>query len=209
MSQNEKNPGVKADGRDGAPSGFKSYLRISNYADRTSWLLYAVSFIATLAFGTTLPLMDLVFGKFVTTFNNFAIGAVGPDEYKDQVSHYTLYYVYLFIAKFFLVYIHSLAASVGAIRATKALRVHFLQSLLRQDVSFFESKETGSPAAKVTMNGNLVTNGISEKLSDFVQSCATFIAAFVVAFSVQWKLTLITKCVVPVIVVVTGACMGQ
>jgi ATP-binding cassette subfamily B (MDR/TAP) protein 1 len=89
MSQNEKNPGVKADGRDGAPSGFKSYLRISNYADRTSWLLYAVSFIATLAFGTTLPLMDLVFGKFVTTFNNFAIGAVGPDEYKDQVSHYT------------------------------------------------------------------------------------------------------------------------
>lgn len=74
-------------------------------------------------------------------------------------------------------------------------------------MSFFDSKEKKSPAVKVTVNGNLVTNGISEKLSVFVQSCATFVAAFVVAFAVQWKLTLITLCVVPAIVLVTGICM--
>lgn len=75
-------------------------------------------------------------------------------------------------------------------------------------MSYFDSKDAGSPSVKVSTNGNLVTNGISEKLSVFVQSCATFVAVFVVAFAVQWKLTLITICVVPSILVVTGVCMG-
>lgn len=101
----------------------------------------------------------------------------------------SLYFVYLFVAKFFLVYIHAFAASIAAIRSTKALRLDFLQSLFRQDTSYFDSKGVGSPSVKVTSNGTLVTNGISEKLSTFVQSCATFVAAFVVAFIVQWKLT--------------------
>lgn len=120
----------------------------------------------------------------------------------------SLYFVYLFIAKFCLVYAHTFSVSIAAIRTTKALRLDFLQNLLRQDMSYFDLKEAGSPSVKVTTNGNLVTNGISEKLSIFVQSCATFVAAFVVAFTVQWKLTLITICIVPTIIVVTGVCMS-
>ena len=51
--------------------------------------------------------MDLVFGEFVTTFTNFATGAASPADYRSEVNKYTLYFVYLFIAKFGLVYIHS------------------------------------------------------------------------------------------------------
>lgn len=89
MSPKEKSIAERPDGSESTPSGFKSYLRIFNYADRTSWFLYAVSFAAAIAAGSALPLMDLLFGKFVTTFNNFATGAVGPDDYMRQVSNYT------------------------------------------------------------------------------------------------------------------------
>ncbi|RYP43462.1 hypothetical protein DL770_011677 [Monosporascus sp. CRB-9-2] len=205
MPNSEENHGAEDRPK---PSGFKSYRRIFNYADRTSWILYSVAFAAAITAGSALPLMDLVFGKFVTTFNNFAIGAVSPDDYMSEVSRYSLYFVYLFIAKFFLVYIHTVCVSVAAIRATKALRLDFLQSLLRQDMSYFDSEEAGSPSVKVTTNGNLVTNGISERLSVFIQSCSTFVAAFIVAFVVQWKLTLITLCVAPTIIIVTGVCMA-
>ncbi|KAF7183724.1 hypothetical protein CNMCM7691_004074 [Aspergillus felis] len=210
MSDMEKNQELKPDGGEDEPkpSGFKSYMRIFKYADRTSWILYSLAIAAAIAAGAALPLMDLIFGKFVTTFNNFALGVVGPDDYMREVSKYALYLVYLFIAKSVLVYIHTVAASIAAIRTTKALRLDFLQSLLRQDMAYFDSKGAGSPSVKVTTNGNLVTSGISEKLSVFVQSCATFVAAFVVAFAVQWKLTLITICIVPTIVIVTGVCMG-
>ena len=81
-----------------------------------------------------------------------------------------------------------------------------MQTLLRQEITFFDSKDAGSPSVKVTTNGNLVNNGISDKLSMIVQNMATFVAAFVIAFAVQWKLTLITICIVPVIIVVTGIC---
>ncbi|KAG9254831.1 ABC transporter transmembrane region-domain-containing protein [Emericellopsis atlantica] len=141
--------------------------------------------------------MNLVLGRFVTTFNDFAIGAMAPDDYMKEVSRYA----------FFLVYIHTVLLSLVVIRATSALRMDFLQSFLRQDMTYFDSNYGGSPSIKVTANGNLVTNGISERLSILVQSCSTFVAAFVVAFAVQWKLTLITLGVVPTIVIVTGVCM--
>ena len=41
------------------------------------------------ASGTLLPLMDFIFGKFVTIFNNFAIGAISPSEYRHEVNKYT------------------------------------------------------------------------------------------------------------------------
>jgi len=40
---------------------------------------------------------------------------------------------------------------------------------------------------QATTNGNLVNNGISEKLGLALMGIATFVAAFAVAFAVQWK----------------------
>lgn len=71
------------------PSGFASYIRIFSYVDRSSWALYSTAFIAAIAAGSALPLMNLVFGKFVTTFNGFASGAVSPDDYMAEVSRYS------------------------------------------------------------------------------------------------------------------------
>jgi ATP-binding cassette subfamily B (MDR/TAP) protein 1 len=96
------------------------------------------------------------------------------------------------VAKFVLVYIHTLCVSVAAIRTTTAVRLHFLQSLLRQEMAYFDSKDAGSPSVKVTTNANLINNGISDKLSSMISSLSTFVAAFVVAFAVQWKLTLVS-----------------
>ncbi|KAI9713349.1 MAG: hypothetical protein M1828_001442 [Chrysothrix sp. TS-e1954] len=189
------------------PSGFKSYFRVFHHADRRATVLYLIALATAIAAGSALPLMNLVFGKFVTTFNDFALGTVTPVVYKREVLRYTLYYVYLFVARFILIYIHAFGVSMAGIRTTKALRLAYLQSLLRQDMSYFDSKAVGTLSVQVTANGNLVTNGISEKLSAFVQNCATFVAAFTVAFAVQWKLTLITISIVPAIVLITGACM--
>ncbi|KAF3048321.1 hypothetical protein E8E12_011686 [Didymella heteroderae] len=194
--------------RHDAQSGMGPYLRVFRYADKTSWLLNGVAFIAAIAAGTLLPLMDLVFGKFVTAFNGFAVGTIGPAEYRSQVNKYTLYFVYLFIAKFACVYIHSVLVSVAAIRTTKALRIDFLKQLLRQNIAYFDSDAAASVTVQATTNGNNVSNGISEKLTITIQGVSTFVTAFIVAFVVQWKLTLITLGIVPAILIVTGVCIG-
>jgi ATP-binding cassette subfamily B (MDR/TAP) protein 1 len=137
-------------------------------------------------------------------FNNFAVGLLSPSEYMNQVDQFTLYFVYLFIAKFVLVYVYCLSASVAAVRTTKALRLDFLQSLLRQEISFFDSQEGGSPSIKVTTNGNNINNGISDKPLLLIQSVSTMVSAFIIALLVQWKLALICVSIIPTIIVIMG-----
>lgn len=152
--------------------------------------------------------MDIIFGRFVTAFVEFSLGEYTPAQYMDEVTKYTLYFIYLFIAKFVLVYIHTVCISMAAIRTTKALRVDFMTSLLRQEIAYFDSKDAGSPSVKVTSTANLINQGISEKLSLTIQGISTFVTAFIIAFAVQWKLTLITIGIVPAIIVVTTVCVA-
>lgn len=56
---------------------------------------------------------------------------------------------------------------------------------------------------QATSNGKLVQSGISEKLGLVIQGLSAFISAFILAFVTNWKLTLITGCIAPAIIIVT------
>ena len=108
------------------------------------------------------------------------------------------------MAKFVLSYIWTTLISLNAIRVTRALRIDFFRQTLRQDIAFFDTAGNGAIAASITTDANLAHQGIAEKFGLTVQAATTFVAAFGVAFGVQWKLTLITLCIVPAILVVVG-----
>lgn len=57
---------------------------------------------------------------------------------------------------------------------------------------------------QATSNGKLIQSGVSEKLGLVVQGLSAFISAFVLAFVTQWKLTLISCCIAPAMLVVIG-----
>ncbi|KAE8155110.1 ATP-binding cassette multidrug transport protein [Aspergillus avenaceus] len=191
------------------PSGMRSFMRIFSYADSRGWALNILALIGAIGAGAVLPLMDVLFGQMISIFNDMASGKKSSDEFRSALNKFTLYFVYLFIGKFALVYVWTLSISVSAMRTTKALRTAFLTRLLQQDIGFFDSKENGSSVVQVvTTNANLVNQGISEKLGFMIQGTSTFVAAFIVAFVVQWKLTLITICIAPAILIVTTICAG-
>lgn len=83
-----------------------------------------------------------------------------------------------------------------------------MEHTLRQEIWHFDKRSTGAIATQVTTNGNRVSQGIAEKLAFVVQALSTFCSAFIVALAVQWKLSLITLSIVPVIFLVTGMCIG-
>lgn len=86
------------------------------------------------------------------------------------------------------------------------MRVDFVRQTVRQEISFFDSPSS-SLSGQITTNGNLINNGISERLGLTIQAIATFISAFILAFAVHWKLTLIILCIVPVNLFVTIVCI--
>jgi len=79
---------------------------------------------------------------------------------------------------------------------------------LRQDITFFDSPETGATSVQISTNGTVVNQGIGEKLGLLIQGCSTFVSAFIVALVIQWKLTLITIAIVPFILIVTSICIA-
>ncbi|KIX98883.1 uncharacterized protein Z520_05344 [Fonsecaea multimorphosa CBS 102226] len=191
-----------------AEGGIKDYFRIFQYADRYDWLLNAIACTFAIASGAALPLMSLVFGTFTTKFNNFASGRSTPQQFRDDVDHFVLWFIYLFVGKLGATYIATGAISVSAVRTTRSFRKAFLQATLRQEIWHFDSRTNGATATQVTTNGNRIQTGIAEKLVFVVVGLSMFLSSFVVALARQWKLALITMSVIPAIFLATAVCIA-
>ncbi|GES63072.1 ATP-binding cassette, subfamily B (MDR/TAP), member 1 [Aspergillus terreus] len=195
----------KPSGEDGS---FKDYIRIFHFADKWDWILNIISLFSSIASGAALPLMTVIFGQFTSKFSNFASGTSSPEQFKRDVNHFTLWFIYLFVARFVLGYIASITVTVAGMRTARAIRKAFVEHLLRMEIWHFDLPGRGSPATQVTTNANRINTGIGEKLTLIIQGIAMFFSAFVVALVVQWKLALITISIIPLILVITGICMG-
>lgn len=57
-----------------------------HYADRPGIALYTVGVICMAASGTALPLLDLIFGQFVNTFNDFAVGNISVGHFRAEIA---------------------------------------------------------------------------------------------------------------------------
>lgn len=170
--------------------------RIFRFADRLDRCLFTIAFLASIVSGTTLPLMTIIFGQFTAKFNDFVTGDSSAEMFKDNVDHFVLWFVYLFVGKFVIVYVANVCVSIAAIRTTRAIRKAFLESTLRQEVWHFDKQSNGSISTQVTTNGNRINQGIAEKLAAMFQGTALFFSSFIVALAIQWKLALIVMSIV-------------
>ncbi|KAJ3505408.1 hypothetical protein NM208_g16196 [Fusarium decemcellulare] len=94
---------------------------------------------------------------------------------------------------------------MAGVRVTRSIRKAFLATVLRQEVGHFDDNTAnGSISSQVTTNGIRINQGIAEKLVILVQAISMFFSAFIVALIIQWKLALITACIIPAIVIVAA-----
>ncbi|KAB5580148.1 P-loop containing nucleoside triphosphate hydrolase protein [Coniochaeta sp. 2T2.1] len=185
---------------------FKDYLRVFTYANKFDFSLMAAGAIASIGAGVTLPLMNVVFGKLVGNFSDFANPTVAPDltEFRKDLNKQALYIFALFIARFGLNYINKFCFRMIGIRMSAGIRLHYLQSLFGQTIHVLDSMPSGTAASTITTTANTLQLGISEKLGTFIEFTATIIAAIIIAFIYSWRLTLVTASVILFIALVLG-----
>ncbi|KAJ9160641.1 ABC transporter protein AtrC [Coniochaeta hoffmannii] len=143
--------------------------------------------------------MTIVFGSSVNSLNEHETGKVPDSELYRGMSQNALYLLYLFIGRFILVYIHATCFGLVGIRVTKAFRIDFIRAMIRQDVSFIDNCSPGTVSSTISNSADMVENGSTEKVGSLIQNISMFVAAFVVAFTRQWKLTLVTATTLPVL----------
>ncbi|PNS20971.1 Leptomycin B resistance protein pmd1 [Sphaceloma murrayae] len=146
--------------------------------------------------------MALIFGEFTTKFTANTTTGANAQGFLNDVNTFVLWFVYLFLGRLVVLYVANMTISTAAIRTTRTIRKQILECTLRQEIWYFDTQTSGSIASQITTNGNRINQGIAEKLATIVSGLAMFFTAFIVSFTVQWKLTLITMCVVPAIIVI-------
>lgn len=74
-----------------------------------------ISILGAIVSGTATALMELVFGDFVNVLNSFVQGNSSPAEFRDAASDRAVRFIYIFLARFFGSYVHTVRVPIMVI----------------------------------------------------------------------------------------------
>ncbi|XP_045813313.1 ABC transporter B family member 4-like [Trifolium pratense] len=179
--------------------------KLFSFADPLDRLLMFVGTIGAIGNGISMPLMTLIFGNMINAFG----GSSSTKEVVDEVSKVSLKFVYLAAGTFVASLLQLTCWMITGERQAARIRGLYLQTILRQDVSFFD-KETNTGEVVGRMSGDtvLIQDAMGEKVGQFLQLIATFFGGFVVAFIKGWLLTVVMMSCIPLLVL-SGAMMSM
>ncbi|OTB00428.1 hypothetical protein M426DRAFT_324297 [Hypoxylon sp. CI-4A] len=173
-----------------------NFLRIFGYTTWSDRVFLAISTLAAMGAGVAFPLMTIVYGQLIGGIATARrdIGDVTEQErYTQLIDEYVLYMVYLFVGRFVLGYIATLGFRMMGLRISSAMRFAYFKALVGLPVSLLDTQPPGQVAAIITTTANTLQTGISERLGQIVQNLATFISAIIIAYTRDWKLSLVTS----------------
>ena len=116
---------------------------------------------------------------------------------------------YLGCALFFTGFVQQAAWMVNAERCTNRIRVSYLESLLRQEVGWFdqEGRATGALLEQLSSSMDRVNKGIGQKAGVVLQQGTVFFVGLAVGFSFGWKLALVILACAPLLGLAGGFMM--
>nr|KYP57751.1 ABC transporter B family member 11 [Cajanus cajan] len=167
------------------------------FADRLDRLLMFVGTVGAIGNGASTPLMTLIFGDTVNAFG----GSQSTHQIVHEVSKASLKFVYLAIGTFFASLLQLTCWMITGERQAARIRGLYLQTILRQDVSFFDQEtNTGEVVGRMSGDTVLIQDAMGEKVGQFIQFASTFVGGFVIAFVKGWLLTFVMLSTIPPVV---------
>ncbi|XP_037084784.1 ATP-dependent translocase ABCB1-like [Pollicipes pollicipes] len=206
-----------------------SYTQLFRYADGRDRALVASGLVCAVLSSLCLPAMVVLLGLLTNAFVGFhAAGHLNgtqaavnrtvsrpvelllPDGASpESFSEHVLVFLVgscvagTFQAVFAALFVFCLDFSSA--RQVKRIRGLFLEAVLRQEISWFETSGAGDFATRATEDLAKVQAGIDDKLGIFVFMVSVFVISMCNAFYHGWRLTLVILTAVPVLVAILGA----
>ncbi|KAE8416741.1 P-loop containing nucleoside triphosphate hydrolase protein [Aspergillus pseudocaelatus] len=187
-----------------------TWQRVFTFGNPKLCVLECIAFVAAITSGVAVAMVNLVMGNFLTLLSDFSFSDMTsmPGDFMAAVRKSALYFVYIGIARLVATYIYASLFTYVAYHLTRNVRQSYLRAALSQEIAYYDRGVAGSISQQATTNGKLIQSGIAEKLGIVIQAIATFVAAFIIAFVTQWKLTLILIFIVPTLLIVLGTASG-
>ncbi|XVF80464.1 hypothetical protein PTKIN_Ptkin15bG0076000 [Pterospermum kingtungense] len=178
------------------------FFKMFAFADQTDIFLMIAGTIGAIGNGLTMPLMTIFFGDLTDSFGENQ----NNNEVVDAVSEVALKFVYLGVGAAMAGFLQVTCWMVTGERQAARIRSLYLQTILRQDVFFFDVEtNTGVVVGRMSGDTVLIQDAMGEKVGKFLRSVASFIGGFIVAFIKGWLLTLVMLSSLPLLVIAGGA----
>ncbi|VDO37314.1 unnamed protein product [Haemonchus placei] len=154
---------------------------------------------STVAMGTGmgLPMMAIIMVRHEFSADYGKSGQRSFQQFEHDVIQNCLKYVYLGCGIFAAATIQATCFLTVGENLVNQLRRQFFKSILRQDIPWFDKNGSGTLATKLFDNLERVKEGTGDKVGLMIQYVAQFFGGFIVAFTYDWKLTLIMMSLAP------------
>uniref|UniRef100_A0A2C9VLW0 ABC transporter B family member 20 n=2 Tax=Manihot esculenta TaxID=3983 RepID=A0A2C9VLW0_MANES len=184
------------------PPAAVPFSRLFAYADRLDWGLMIVGSLAAAAHGTALVVYLHYFAKIVEVMR---IGHDRPEEQFERFKDLSLTIIYIAGGVFAAGWIEVSCWILTGERQTAVIRSNYVQVLLNQDMSFFDTYgNNGDIVSQVLSDVLLIQSALSEKVGNYIHNMATFFSGLVIGFINCWQIALITLATGPFIVAAGG-----
>ncbi|XP_060519450.1 ATP-dependent translocase ABCB1-like isoform X2 [Cylas formicarius] len=165
-------------------------------ANKPEWFSMLMGSIASVLNGASLPLYGLVFG------NILGVLSLTDEVIVRQLSiTYSLQFFYLGILSGVCMFLQIYAFSYSGEQLTYRLRNMMFDSMLKQEIGWFDRKENavGALCAQLSGDAASVQGAGGSRIGIIINSLATVILSFVFGLYLEWRLALIAGSFFPLV----------
>ncbi|KAA8539419.1 hypothetical protein F0562_026111 [Nyssa sinensis] len=185
------------------PPATVPFSRLFACADRLDWVLMVVGSLAAAAHGTALVIYLHYFAKIIQLLELHPVKE--PDLLFHKFKELALSIVFIAVGVFAFGWIEVSCWILTGERQTAVIRSKYVQVLLNQDMSFFDTYgNNGDIVSQVLSDVLLIQSALSEKVGNYIHNMATFFGGLVIGFVNCWQIALITLATGPFIVAAGG-----
>ncbi|XP_076435076.1 ATP-dependent translocase ABCB1-like isoform X2 [Babylonia areolata] len=130
------------------------------------------------------------------------------DKILDEMTTFAIYYVIIGVVVTVCGYVQVVTWMTASERQSHRIRNRFLYNVLRQDIGWFDTHETGELNTRLADDILKIHDGIGDKVATLIQWNCGALAGFIIGFYYGWKLTLVILAVSPLLVV-SAALFGK
>nr|AOQ25828.1 ABC transporter B family member 1 [Moneuplotes crassus] len=194
MDFNEDDDGLNYD-KDTPMVGFFEMFKFSTFKIKIYLVLGIISAILA---GIAMPLFVIFIEEL---YNSFDPDTSVKTTY-DNCFKILLYLIYIGIGLWFVSYLYLAFFGMVSEYTGMIYRVKYLESVLKQDISWFENNDPQSLASKISKEASAIQIATGEKAANIFFAFTMLIAGAVVSFTMGWKFAFVTVALFPLLFLV-------
>ncbi|KAE9548707.1 hypothetical protein FO519_008077 [Halicephalobus sp. NKZ332] len=171
-----------------------SLAELFRFANKTDWLIVLIGTLCAICAGISQPILALVAGRIA---NVLLIYPPRSTTFRDKA--YENVYIFIGIGVFcmFVNFFQYFCFQTVCNRIIARIKCNYVASIIRQNAGWFDKHHSGALTTTLNDNVDRIREGIGEKLGLLLRGFAMLVAAIIVSFIYQWRLSFLMLGVTP------------